>query len=512
MKNIVNVINFVRGIDTRVTKESMFELTKKEYELVAGYGFHNTFLLQYDTLLDEKYISFFKNRSSVTEIGLWLEVVQSLAEAVGLKWRGREGFPFDWHCHCGMLVGYAPKEREMLLDEAMNRFKSVYGEYPKSVGSWLIDAHSLKYLADKYHIDASCNCKEQWGTDGYTLWGGYFNQAYYPCENNMLCPAQSAKQQIDVPVFRMLGSDPIDQYDVFLRENAPDVITMEPGCKAFGGDEGGHVPEWIDWFLKETFSGNGVSFQYTQTGQENSCFTWEHIGFGLKYQLEEIKKLVDAGKADVMTLGESGRWVKEHYAFSPVCAQTAFGDFRGKDRGSVWINTKNYRFNVFLDGDAFRIRDFYLFNENYKERYLNAVCTANDAAYDNLPVLDGLRNSTRELLAGVYPFAGKTPVRFSSFNYSESETGARLAFETERFGEIAFAFTEGGICLTVEKDAAAFKLKTVTAKPLAAVRFAAEREIGLEYNGFSYSLRLQNGKFGDHYEITPENGRISVKF
>ena len=34
MKNIVNIVNFVRGIDTRVTKESMFEITKREYGLI----------------------------------------------------------------------------------------------------------------------------------------------------------------------------------------------------------------------------------------------------------------------------------------------------------------------------------------------------------------------------------------------------------------------------------------------------------------------------------------------
>ena len=34
----------------------------------------------------------------------------------------------------------------------------------------------------------------------------------------MFCPAQTAENQIPVPVFRMLGSDPIYQYDFGLQQ------------------------------------------------------------------------------------------------------------------------------------------------------------------------------------------------------------------------------------------------------------------------------------------------------
>ena len=468
--------------------------------------------MQYDTLQDEKYVSFFKNRSSVTEIGLWLEVVESLAEAVGLKWRGRKGYPFDWHCHCGMLVGYTPEEREKLIDEAMERFRAVYGAYPKSVGSWLLDAYSLRYIADRYKADAVCICKEQWGTDGYTLWGGYFNQAYYPSVNNMLCPAQTKEKQIDIPVFRMLGSDPIDQYDIFLKKSVSDVITMEPGCKAFGGDAGGHVPEWVDWYIKETFCGNGVSFQYTQIGQENSCFTWEHIKDGLGYQLERVAEGVKAGKLEVLTLGESGRWIKGKFAMSPVCTQTAFCDFRGGDRGSVWINTKNYRMNIYWEGNIFHIRDFYLFHENYRERYLDAVCTANDAAYDNLPVLDGLKNSTEEKRAGIFAQYRGQNIAFESYRYEERDAGARLEFVTKEAGKLALEFTEDQIRVNTEKNAEDFSLCAVTAKPLIAVRKYEKKRVLLEYNGYEYALDLGMGTFGEEGRVIPEKGQISVIF
>lgn len=88
---------------------------------------------------------------------------------------------------------------------------------------------------------ASCNCKDQYGTDGYTLWGGYWNQAYYPSRLNGYMPAQTQEGQIPVPVFRMLGSDPIYQYDTGLGHSIQGVITLEPVYGDAGGSENGYV-------------------------------------------------------------------------------------------------------------------------------------------------------------------------------------------------------------------------------------------------------------------------------
>ena len=106
-------------------------------------------------------------------------------------------------------------------------------KYPRVAGSWIMDSFSMNYLREKYGMDAFCVCRDQWGTDCYTLWGGYFNQGYYPCKKNMLIPAQTKDEQIPVPVFRMLGSDPIEQYDAGCDEEynmakAQPVCTLEP--------------------------------------------------------------------------------------------------------------------------------------------------------------------------------------------------------------------------------------------------------------------------------------------
>ena len=89
--------------------------------------------------------------------------------AAGIKWRGEHSWVS--HANIAFSTGYTKEERERLVDVYMAKFKEIFGTYPKSIGSWFIDAHTLGYMYDKYKIVASCNCKDQVGTDGYTMGG-----------------------------------------------------------------------------------------------------------------------------------------------------------------------------------------------------------------------------------------------------------------------------------------------------------------------------------------------------
>ena len=322
----------------------------------------------------------------------------------GLQGRGRPGYAWDWHANVGFSVGYLPAEREKLVDLFMEDFAGIFGQYPKSVGSWLIDAHTLAYLHDRYGIEASCNCKDQWGTDGYTMWGGYNFQAYYPSRKNVFSPAQSESCQIDVPVFRMLGSDPIYQYDAGLADasrmqasESQPVVTLEPVYK-----EGGGSPEWVRWFFRETFNGLCLSFGYAQVGQENS-FGWKAMEAGLTDQMRLIAQMEEAGNLRVETLGNSGKWYRENYKLTPASAVAALSDWKGEGRKSVWYNNRFYRMNLYQEGNHAWVRDLQIFDEGYEERYLNDACKEEFLAYDNLPAVDGNRWSSGMARAGLYP-------------------------------------------------------------------------------------------------------------
>jgi hypothetical protein len=394
---IINIVNFIRLLEPRdpaITQNVLYQTVVKQVDMMRKYKLGGTFLLQYDALIDSRYQQLLKGLSKDSfEIGAWWEIPQPMVEKAGLKWRGR--YAWDWHADVGFSTGYTPEEREKLADVYMEEFKKIYGAYPKSVASWFIDAHTLNYLYQKYHIVASANCKDQYGTDGYTLWGGYWNQAYYPSKINSYMPAQHEASQIPVPIFRMLGSDPIRQYDNGLGSSRQGVITLEPVYPKGGGDE-----TWVNWFMKEFVDGEPMEFAYTQAGQENS-FTWNGMAKGFEIQLPLIAKLRDENKVTVETLAASGEWFKKNYKVTPATSVVVTTDLKDSDRKTIWFNGRFYRANLLWEKGTLRFRDIHLFNEKLPSVYTTEVATSNECSFFTLPFVDGYLWSKGDTIAGL---------------------------------------------------------------------------------------------------------------
>lgn len=394
---IVNIINFIRQLeprDSKISEEVLYETVYKQVELLKKYNMRGTFLLQYDALINPRYQSLLKEEvRRGTEVGGWWEITQPHVEAAGLEWRGR--YPWDWHADVGFATGYIPEEREKLVDVYMEKFKEIFGKYPASIGSWFIDAHTLEYMHEKYGIVASCNCKDQYGTDGYTLWGGYWNQAYYPSRLNGYMPAQTQEGQIPVPVFRMLGSDPIYQYDTGLGHSIQGVITLEPVYGDAGGSE-----KWVRRFFKSIFEDPCIGFNYTQAGQENS-FTWAGMGKGLEMQFPILDSLIQTGDIRIETLEESGRWFKKKYPVTPPTSVTALTDTYDNGNRTVWFNSRFYRTNLLWNDRSIRFRDIQLFDERIESDYLKQRGTSNQCVYTTCSILDGFLWSTPDEYAAI---------------------------------------------------------------------------------------------------------------
>lgn len=394
---IVNIVNFIRLLEPRdpaITEDVLYQTVVKQVDIMKKYHLGGTFLLQYDALMDKRYQKLLSALPKDSfEIGAWWEIPQPMVESAGLKWRGR--YPWDWRANIGFSTGYTPKEREKLIDVYFRDFKKIFGYYPKSVASWFIDAYSLNYMYQKYHIVASANCKDQYGTDGYTLWGGYWNQAYYPSKINSYMPAQNAQNQIPVPIFRMLGSDPIRQYDNGLGTTRQGVVTLEPVYKFGGGDS-----TWVNWFFKSFTDDTSLGFNYTQAGQENS-FTWDAMAKGLEIQMPLMAKLQDEHKIRVETMERSGRWFKQNYKVTPATSFTVSKDIAGSDLKTAWYNSRYYRINMLWDADGLRIRDIHLFDEKFPSVYEQQVATSNECAFFTLPVVDGYIWSKPGNIAGL---------------------------------------------------------------------------------------------------------------
>lgn len=521
---IAHIINFIRQTEPRyddITDEILYETVVEEIHLLKKHQLKGTFLIQYDALINPKYQKLLKTQPHPgTEIGAWWEITQPHVEAAGLQWRGR--YPWDWHANVGFATGYTPWEREILVDTYMAKFKEIFGAYPTSVGSWFIDAHTLSYMYEKYHIIASCTCKDQIGTDGYTLWGGYWNQAYYPSKKNAYMPAQTTGGQIPVPIFRMLGSDPIYQYDCGLGGTDQPVISLEPVYEHAGGS-----PHWVDWFFETIFAQPSLAFSYTQAGQENS-FTWKNIQKGLEYQIDQLAGLQKTKGLRIETLTESGQWFKNNFPLTPPTAVTALTDYTGNDKKTVWYNSRFYRANLLWEGSKLRVRDIHLFNENYPSQYLDKAGTSTQCIYTTLPFIDGFQWSNKDILAGLrfisYSEQGATEIEGENPVITENQHNLMVQWPLKNTtGAYRMLFSEKQIDIFLE-DATKnnpWELELSTL-PQANLPFTtiSDKKVSALLNGFTYHINCLQGQFVDCRQshtktvlkIKPQENRITITF
>lgn len=518
---IVNIINFIRLLEPRdsaITEDVLYQTVVKQIELMRKHHLGGTFLLQYDALMDARYQKLLKALPKDSfEIGAWWEIPQPLVENAGMKWRGR--YPWDWHADVGFSTGYTPQEREKLVDRYMKDFRSVFGYYPQSVASWFIDAHSLNYMYERYHIVASANCKDQYGTDGYTLWGGYWNQAYYPSKHNAYMPAQHADKQIPVPVFRMLGSDPIRQYDNGLENERQGVVTLEPVYPAAGSDAA-----WVHWFFQQFVNGASMAFAYTQAGQENS-FTWPAMSKGLELQFPLIERLRDEKKVKVETLAASGKWFKEQFKLTPPTSVTAIEDLPGGNKKTVWFNSRFYRANLLWDSGHLRFRDIHLFNENLASKYETEVATSNECTFFTLPLLDGYLWSSHDFFAGLRFRAiinGKeTDLTGGDPIISDKVKGVlTVSWPLKNAsGSLQFVFTEDKIQVSLMDNTSLkwyldFKAAENKTLPFTAIN---PKYISAAFEGINYKLLAEQGSFEKDtndktFLIQPYNQKLVLSF
>lgn len=498
---LINMMNFVRQCEPRSAEREtyLFKATKETIDLVKEFQIPNTFLLQYDAVIDPNYMQLFKeNLDENMELGLWYEIVQPLTEKAGLPWRSETGWKWDWHIVPGFSMAYTPRERELLIDEAMHKFREVFGFFPKTIGSWLIDTHTIHYLEQHYEIDAVCICRDQSNTDAYTLLGGYFNQAYYPSKKNMFTPAQTEEYRINIPVFRLLGPDPIHNYDKkkYLSDTGKYAHTGCYTLEATG--KTGSTPEIVDWFFKTYFENEDLGFSYAQLGQENS-FGYENYVPALRMQLQKLQKLPDI---QIMKMCDSGKWFKQTYPKkTPATSVCALDDWNtGNDIQSVYYDCENYTANLFRYKNSIFFRELYLFDEKTAEDYLTEPCTTWDATYENLPLVDTLTLEKEKTPCGiVLDEATDKPYT------AEKIADGTLAI---KWRDKSVIFDENSI--RIENSAAVFHKGNMEAN-IAVRGNCAE----YQYKNKQYALYAETGELSetpDGYKISPENGLIILKF
>lgn len=501
---VVNVVNFVRGCEPRRPMDLVTPLAK-EIECNTRHGLPNTILLQYDAMLRDDIMSVARTADpQKTEYGVWIEIVRPLCDAVGIEWRGQEGWDWDYRVVPGFLEAYDPPDRAKLIDELFRLFREKFGHVPESAGSWIMDAWSIGYMKDKYGISAVCICREQDNTDAYGLRGGYSNGAYYPSRKNMLSAARDMANGIRVPVFRMLTPDPIYNYghgfkfrDSRTGKLRGHVVTLEPAGM-------GRNPYMVDWYFRTYADRRGMlNLSYMQAGQENS-FGWREFGVDIGYpaQATAIRRHVDAGLIEVETLGETGRRFAADHPENCPQTQVALEDWMGKGRRSVWYNCKNYRANLYQDSNRFFIRDIHKMCDDFAEDHLCAATTNWNELIFTPPVVDAYMFGTNGA-SGMLEFKGEAIGMLVRPNGGEG-------LEVE-------CFYADGLKATVLFDQSGIVVRgtplEIKMRPewRAAHTFSCGR-IGLTFKGYEYSVGCEGRvePLRDGYRIEPGNGGIRL--
>ena len=307
----------------------------------------------------------------------------------------------------------------------------------------------------------------------------------------------------------MLGSDHVYQYDWGLQADSgaqaiQGVITLEPSTNVGGGND----PGWIDWYIKENFNGECLSFGYAQAGQENS-FGWPRMERGLVYQFALFAQLQQEGKLVVETLGETGRWFKETYSTTPASTITAHSAYDDPEKKSVWYCSRHYRINLYADQKGLRIRDLHIFKEDVSDPFEETVCTKNEATYETLPIMDGNIFSGNGIIAGAYPTdAQGNNFPASDFQFTQNGESSALV----DYGAIRFTLMENGMKITADEDFTLEARIGKTDRHFPTLDSCNSTALRLHYNGMNYGIELTAGHFDGATKICSENGIIELQF
>ena len=504
---IVNIYNFVRKSHEEPSRFIIddFETLEKQLTVLAKFNLPSTVALKYDALMDEKYQKLIKTykKENELEISAWWEITAELCERAGVQFRGERGEEYDDRVDSAYSIAYEPEERIKIVDAYMQDFKEIYGVYPQSIGSWVLDECTLEYAKEQYGIVAAAVCRDQIATDGFTLWGGYPNGPYYPSVNNLNVPAQSEPKQLKLPTFRLLGPDPIFMFEQNVRDTIFGVHTLEPSSISGRGER-------IPWTFARITDEDAVGINYLQVGQENN-FLWPNIAPGYIPQIETVNKLRAEGKLLVQTMAETAKFFSESFELTPPMSYQGTTDWSTDQLEALNYASSEYRLSFLYEKQKLRIRDFFKFEENYKSRYLDESIKTAASFYDCPPLLFpqiwkqeyGKRPFIKLLDAEGLELDDIEEISFSAIDAYSSEINAQNK--------------DGKISIKMFPDRVEFSGRFgLLFEYLPVLKSVEGKNIYLEYESFPYELDLAKGEFeklsADSVKINSEEDQIIIKF
>jgi len=363
-------INQIRGVEC--CQKGSYDFTKHQLELFKKYDMPATFVLRYDALDNNQFITLFKSYiNSRFDYGIFFEITPRLAKDAGVVYKGSEE---RWYRpQYAYFVGYSQEERKKLIDTAMARFKQRFGFYPKTTSGWMIDTYSAEYISSTYGVKTHEITREQWGTDGYALYGGSILSAYIPSKKWLFMPAQSKNDSFPLRIIRQTISDPVRNYG-----DLTSGYTSQPNdysrAKSF------------DYFKHLLGQVENYSQPIAVLGLENSLDKrYQDI---YKKQIEYAVKVID--KKNIILSKEMGTISEQNYIFGT--------DYENKNYSAYWIQTLGYRARIILKNNYIQLTDLRIYDELMDDPYY-ATASGEKTAYWETPyIFDSSKNGVHKTI------------------------------------------------------------------------------------------------------------------
>ncbi len=356
-EKFVTIVDPVRGDDFwQLKSQKPLDFVSFQKKAFDNKKIKSTWLLRPDFLLNNNYSSFFLKKSfDKDDLGIFLEVTPAWAKAAKVKYNQGEGWSLAKSI---FLSGYNQRERKRLIDVTFKTFKDTFGNYPRTIGAWHVDAYSAEYMHNVYGVEAVLVCADQFSTDGYRVWGGWWGVPFYPSKVNLLIPASDVNQKLDLVVLWWAARDPFNGYGSGVKDSTysvqvNDYMTHNLGEKYFS--------QLASLYLNPL---QGKFGQLT-IGIENDSDLQK---YGEPF-ISQINTLEKEG-ASFVTAREFGDWYRKRFPGLSPDHEIGGPDILGQDKEARWIMSTNKRVGLVKDGDGkWLVRDLRFYKPVWPDPY-----------------------------------------------------------------------------------------------------------------------------------------------
>lgn len=311
-----------------------------------------TVLIQYQNLEDYEVTGYLKSLPFEFELGLFLEVDETLANNSHASYLYGSGDRA--HANKILLSGYEVAERKRMIDEEFNKFRNVFGFYPESVGVWYLDSLSQNYLSKNYGITAVLDVADQWNTDTYGLWGKSWGVPFIPSKFNSLIPFKNSFDDSGLVKIQWAARDPLRGFG-FNSESSTYSVQANDYLKGHNLDIK-YFSHLADIYLKENIvpgfeASIGQLTVGLEAGQEGNQF------------LDEFERQIDSlSNYRFVTMSTFARIYRQNnQGMSFIAAR----DYFDKKTAGYWFNFSSYRAFLVNSGGTLILKDLRLYDNTF---------------------------------------------------------------------------------------------------------------------------------------------------